>query len=166
MIVQVEQLSFSFPQGWDVVKYDDTSFYRNQFGRMWQSIRAVDLLAVSDNNVAYLVEVKDYRLATDAAPTDLPLIIAQKIFDTLAALLPCSLNANETVEQDIAAKACGCKKLVVVLHLEQPNVQVGIFRPYNRADLQQKLRQILKPIDAHPWVLQKSKMGTAAWTVT
>jgi len=35
MDIQVDSLTFSFPDSWEVSKYDEWTFYRNQFSRMW-----------------------------------------------------------------------------------------------------------------------------------
>ena len=161
----VEKLTFSFPDGWQVQKYDDSVFYKEHFVRILDSISAVDLIAVAPNKVAYLIEVKDYRLATDSGPKDLPNVVARKVLYTLAAQIPCRLMANSEAERTIAALVCECKALVIVLHLEEPTVPNGIFRPYKAADLLQKLRQILRPIHARPWVLNRSRLGDASWTV-
>lgn len=165
MIVPVERLTFTFPSGWVVLKFDDSAFYREQFSKMWQGIKSVDLVAVSTEETVYLIEVKDYRVIRDAGPSELPHVVAKKVFDTLAAQIPCRLNANDDFERQIAKRVCGARALVVVLHLEQPTKKVGIFTPYDRANLQQKLRQLLRPIHARPWVVQKNSMSTAAWNV-
>jgi len=163
--VSVERLSFTFPDKWEVQKFDDSTFYRMQFGKMWQEIKAVDLIAMSMTETAFFIEVKDYRIGINTAPSGLPKVVAEKVFDTLAAQIPCRLNGNDAFEKHMAERVCKASALVVVLHIEQPTRPVGIFRPYDRANLQQKLRQLLKPIHAHPWVLQMTSMGNADWTV-
>lgn len=166
MDIEVERLTFHFPDTWFVIKFDDTKFYRQQFSRMWQPIKSVDLVAVSNARAAFLIEVKDYRVTVDAGPSELPQIVAQKVFDTLAAQVPCRINANEELEQLVASKVCRCESLSVVLHLEEPTRHTGLFRPYNVANLQMKLRQLLRPIHAHPQVLSMARMGAASWSVS
>jgi hypothetical protein len=165
LTLDVENLSFTFPDTWTVIKFDDTVFYRGQFGKMWEGIKAVDLVAVSDDRTAYLIEVKDYRVAREPGPKELPHLVAAKVFDTLAAQIPCKLNANEDAEQAIAKRVSECLKLVVVLHVEQPLFNKGIFRPYDPANLQNKLRELIKPIHARPLVLHRQAMGGVLWTV-
>lgn len=50
----VDGLNFDFPDNWQVSQYDNWSFYRNQVARMWNGIKALDLLAVDPkkNSVA------------------------------------------------------------------------------------------------------------------
>lgn len=45
--IDVDGLTFSFGERWQVSKYDEWSFYRNQFSRQSNSIAAVDLLVLS-----------------------------------------------------------------------------------------------------------------------
>jgi len=165
LTINVDSLSFSFPDLWNVVKFDDTAFYRRQFGKMWQGIKAVDLLAVSDDGTAYLIEVKDYRNSSQKGPDELVGMVAAKVFDTLAAQIPCKLNANDDVEKRIATLVSECRKLVVVLHVEQPVVPLGIFRPYLPANLQDKLRRRVRPIHAHPLVIHRRAMAGVLWKV-
>ena len=166
MEIKVEQLIFDFPGSWYAMKFDDSNYYRRQFGRMWQRISSVDLVAVSNDGIAFFIEVKDYRLARESGPSELPEIVAHKVFDTLAAQIPCKLHATEEDERLICKKVCLASDLIVVLHLEQPQTRVGIFRPYDRALIQQKLRQLLKPVHARPWVLCMDSMGNAPWSVS
>ena len=58
--IEVDGLTFTFPDSWKVSKYDDWAFYRNQFSKIKNGIKAVDLLAI-ENQVTWLIEVKDYR---------------------------------------------------------------------------------------------------------
>jgi hypothetical protein len=165
--IQVDGLSFSFPEGWLASKYDDWSFYRNQFSRMWNGIKSLDLLAVDPQKTGWLIEVKDYRLNTRTKPSDLGNEVAHKVFDTLAALVPARLYRAHAGEQAMAKALLGARKYRVVLHLEQP-LKHSRLRPraINPADIQLKLRQLLKPIDARPLVVEKSSMGMLAWRVT
>jgi hypothetical protein len=132
---------------------------------MWNGIKAVDLLAVSDDKIAYLIEVKDYRMSIESGPEELPRLVAEKVFDTLAAQIPCKLNANEVSEREIAGLVAECRQLVIVLHIEQPIIPKGIFRPYLPVNLQSRLRQKLKAIHAHPLVLHRKGMAGVSWTV-
>lgn len=162
----VEGLDFDFSDGWHVGKFDDWVFYRKQFSRMWNGIKSIDLLAICPAKTAWFIEVKDYRAHPRTKPTELADEVAQKVFDTLAALLPAKLHATEAEEKDLAHAVLKARKIRVVLHLEQP-VKQSKLRPraINPADVKQKLRQILKPIDAHPFVAEKAAMGSLEWTV-
>ena len=163
----VDGLYFNFPDGWHVSKYDDWSFYRNQFSRMWNGIKSLDLLALSPAKTAWLIEVKDYRLCQRTKPSELSEEIAKKVFDTLAALLPAKVNAGDAGEVAISRRILDSNKLRVVFHLEQPAKHSKLRpRAINPADVQMKLRQILKPIDAHPILAEMARMGDLEWSVT
>lgn len=162
--IQVDSLIFRFPNNWQVAKYDDWGFYRTGFSRMWDGIKSIDLLAVDPRKTAWLIEAKDYRNNPRTKPSDLSEEVARKVFDTLAALLPAKINASEPSERSIAKTVLNAKKLRVALQLEQP-VKHSKLRPraINPADIQQKLRQLLKPIDVHPSVVERGRMGALVW---
>jgi hypothetical protein len=159
--ITVEKLIFSFPHGWQVSKYDDCSFYRNQFARQGDGIKAVDLIAISNETDAFLIEVKDYRHPSTKRklPSELPEIIAGKVRNTLAAMLPARLNANDSAEKNFAASVLVCHSLKVVLHIEQKRHAI------DPADIMQKLRGKLRAIDAHPKIVSMAQMQNLAWTV-
>jgi hypothetical protein len=167
--LEIGKLTFTFPKKWKASKYDDWSFYRNQFGKMRDGIKAVDVLACDDEGTAWLIEVKDYRANARTKASDLGDEIAQKVFDTLAALLPAAVNGNQQTERELARSLCAAKKLRVVLHLEQPKVRSPLHpRPIDPALIAQKLRQLLKPVDAHPMVLEmeSERMNVVKWAVS
>ncbi len=165
---KIDGITFDFPDNWNVGKYDDWSFYRNQFSRMWNGIKAVDLIAVDPAaNSLWLIEVKDYRVNQRTKPSDLGEEVALKVFDTLAGMLPAKVHANDVAEQNMAIHALSCKYLRVVLHLEQPRKHSKLFpRSIDPANLQQKIRQLVKPIDAHPRVVEIASMDRLSWTTT
>lgn len=164
---QVDGLTFSFPAGWQISKYDDWAFYRNRFVKMWDGIKAVDLLALSDDRIVWFIEVKDYRRHSRTKPSGLAAEVGSKVFDTLAAMLPARLGAQDDEEHRFAKMVGRAKKLRVVLQLEQPLKHSKMFpRAIDPADVNQSLRQMLKPIDAHPLVVETSRMPGMAWTVT
>lgn len=157
--IAVEKLTFSFPDHWQVSKYDDWSFYRNQFAKQGDGIKAVDLLAVSDEKDAFLIEVKEYRYADSEPPSALADIVAGKVRDTLAALLPARLNANDSDEKSLAQTFLGCRTLRIVLHIEQKRNAI------DPADIMQKLKSKIRAIDAHPKIVSMAKMQNLDWTV-
>lgn len=163
----VDGLIFDFPDDWQVSKYDDWSYYRNQFTRMWNGIKALDLLAVDPAKTAWLIEVKDYRVNPRTKPSDLGEEVAHKVFDTLAAILPAKTQANDASEKQMCRAIAASRVLRVVLHLEQPAKHSKLRpRAINPADLKQKIRQLLKPVDAHPLVVEKNFMGALGWNVS
>lgn len=165
--LNVDGLLFDFPDDWQVGKYDDWSFYRNQFSRMWNGIKSLDLLAIDSDKTAWLIEVKDYRVNSRTKPSDLGEEIAHKAFDTLAAIIPAKIHATDPNEKRLSRAVSASSKLRVVLHLEQPEKHSKLRpRAINPADVQQKIRQLLKPVDAHPLVVEMKEMRNLEWNVS
>lgn len=164
--LNVDGLNFDFPDDWQIGKYDEWTFYRAQFSRMRDGIKALDLLAVDPDKTTWLIEVKDYRRTSRTKPSDLGEEIAHKVFDTLAAIIPAKIYTNNSDEQRLAHAVSTSCKLRVVLHLEQPEKHSKLRpRAINPADVQQKMRQLLKPVDAHPMVVYMGLMTGLKWQV-
>lgn len=126
--IQESNLTFSFPNDCEVGKYDEWSFYRKQFQSTAGGSKAVDILCIA-GNVAWLIEVKDYRCYEYENDIDLFYDqVAKKIRDTLADLAAASANANNKCERYIAQRALAVRQWRVVLHLEQP-IQASRLRP-------------------------------------
>ncbi len=161
-----QTLTFSFPDDWHISQYDEWAFYRNRFSKMHEGIKGVDLLAVDPASTAWFIEVKDYRKQSRTKPLPLAEEIFGKVYDTLAAIVPAKCNA-ENEEQSHAEKVAHCKKIRVVLHLEQPPVPSKLFpKKFDLSNVQQQLRIRLKPIDAHPYVIDSQTMPIALpWSV-
>lgn len=160
-------LTFSFPDHCEASKYDDWSFYRSQFNSVAGGSKAVDILCLADN-VAWLIEVKDYRRHPREKRIDLGDEVASKVRDTLAGLATASANANNDDERVLARRALAQRRWRVALHLEQPNVRSRLRpRPFNVADIVSKLRsKTLKAVDAHPVVLDcGAPRPDIPWTV-
>ncbi len=159
------ELSFSFPDSWQVTKYDGWEFYREHFAKQGDGIKAVDLLAILiaiPNGIgAFLIEAKDYRHpdALPVLPSKLADDVARKVRDTLAAVLPARLNAQVEAEQSFANSVLACRTLTVVLHVEQKSDAIDL------AELKQKLRGKLRAVDANPKIVSKTQMQNLAWTV-
>jgi hypothetical protein len=170
--INVDGLLFSFHDQWVLGKYDEWSFYRNRWSRMWNDIKAVDVVAVDPDRTGWLIEVKDYtKMDHDQderpAATDLGHAVAHKVFDTLAAMLPASVNATGDDEKKVASSMIRVKSLRVVLHLEQPATRTRLRpRAIDPANIRQKLKQLLKPIDPRPVVVDMQEMGRLDWTVS
>lgn len=162
--VSVDSLVFSFPDDWHVTKFDDWVYYRMQFQQ--ECIKGIDLLAIAPNGTLWLIEGKDYRQhsrSSGKGPIDRE--IQFKVIDTLAALLPASLRANEMGERKIAADALHCKKIRIVFHCEQPLHPSKLFpTSFDPADVQQRLRTLLKAIDPHMRVVNMCS-SKLLWTV-
>lgn len=163
-VLQIERLTFAFPAHWQASKFDDWGFYRNHFVRQRNDIQAVDILALSPDQIAFFIEVKDYRHPQAEKPSALPESIANKVFCTLAALLPARLNGNTLEhERTLSQAVLNCHRLHVVVHIEQP---VAHQPKVNLADIKQKLKQLLRAIDAHPKIVSMQRPQTMAWLVT
>ncbi|MBF0291348.1 MAG: hypothetical protein HQK86_04250 [Nitrospinae bacterium] len=157
------KLTFKFPSKWQVAKYDDWSFYRNQFQRI-DGTKGVDILAIDTDKCIWAIEVKDYRQHLRSKVIDLPGEVACKARNTLAGLFAAHVNANDADEKRFAGDALVSKRIRVVLHLEQPSKHSKLFpRAIDPADIKQKLKQLLKAIDPHPDVIEIGRMGTVAW---
>lgn len=166
MRIEVDGLTFDFPDSWKVDKYDEWAFYRNQFSKMWDGIKAVDLIAINEREI-WLIEVKDYRQSQRTKPQDLSEEVAQKVFSTLAAMLPATVNASDNSECDFAREVLKGNQLHVVLHLEQPRQHSRLFpRAIDPANVELKLRSSIKPIDPRPKVVESTNMRGLEWSVT
>ena len=171
-MMQIEEgaLTFSFPDQCEAGKYDDWSFYRNQFQSVAGGSKAVDVLCLA-GGVAWLVEIKDYRQHSRTKPIDLCDEVARKVRDTLSGLAAASANANNPDEQALARQALAMRRWRVALHLEQPNVASRLRpRAIDPASMTSKLRKELKAglkaIDAHPKVVDRQRPHPdVPWTV-
>ena len=159
-------LTFSFPNHCEAGKYDDWSFYRNQFQSVAGGSKAVDVLCLA-HGVAWLVEVKDYRKHPRTKPIDLWEEVARKARDTLSGLAAASANADDADEQAFARRALKMRGWRVALHLEQPNAASRLRpRAVDPASVKSKLRRGLKAIDAHPAVVDRQTPHPGIpWTV-
>lgn len=166
-VIQEGNQIFHFSEGAMATKYDEWAHYRNQFGKSYQGIKAVDILCVKDS-IAWIIEIKDYRQDCQITPSELAEVVAYKVRDTLAGLVSAKFNANDSDEKLMAKNVLKCKKLRVVLHMEQPE-GVSKLRPkaIDPAVVLQKLKLLVKSIDAHPCVVdQNSLRPEMEWTVT
>ncbi|RLT38303.1 MAG: hypothetical protein DWI57_12275 [Chloroflexi bacterium] len=165
--MQVESLSFQFPDTWAVTRYDDWSFYKNRFKDACGGNKAIDLLALDPvDRTLWLIEVKDYRRHPREKVIELWDEIALKSRDTLAGLVAARFN-GEDAERKQALRSLQARRLRIVFHLEQPEKHSKLFpRSFDPANIQQKLRQIVRPIDPHALVVEKNQMGQVLWVVT
>jgi len=162
------KLKFDFPAGYEIEKYDNWSFYINQFQKVAES-KAVDFIVYSPNaSTVWLLEVKDYRLNSRTKEIPVENEIAQKIRDTLAGMVAARSNTNVSHERGFAQRCLTPGiRFNVVLHIEQPKHPSRRFpREYDLADILQKLKALIKPIDAHPKVVEiATTVGRLPWNV-
>lgn len=161
------RLTFAFPAGAQASKYDDWAFYRNQFNAAFGGSKAVDFV-FADSDAAWLIEVRDYRHHARTKPQELGEEVAHKVRDSLAGLACAAANANNPDEKNLAHKLLQKRCWRVVLHLEQP-AKTSRLRPkaIDPAHVLLSMKKLLKPIDAHPSVVDQHTLKTAmCWTVT
>lgn len=167
MNVREKGLTFRFPDGWAVAKYDTWEYYRQHFIKCRDGLKAIDFVAVDPSDTVWLIEVKDYRLHPRTKTVDLAPEMVGKVVDTLAALLPAGVHATVADEAEVARRALHSRSIRVVLHLEQPEEQPPLpFRAINLLDVQQKLRMRLRAIDPNPVVVEMKNMAALPWSVT
>jgi hypothetical protein len=165
-VITEGRLTFTFNTGCNVSKYDDWSFYRNQFQSVCGSEQAVDIICFEGNDI-WLIEVKDYRLPGTKKVINLYKSLSKKVRDTLAGLVAAQCNANDQMEKQFAHDSLRTRRINLVFHIEQPLKISKLFpRAIDPADLMQKLKGQLKAIDAHPKIInQYTVKANMPWTV-
>jgi hypothetical protein len=157
-ILSEGRLQFIFGESCLAEKYDDWSFFRNQFQSTCGGAKAVDMVCLS-NHVCWLIEIKDYRVHQRTKPQDLADEIAAKVKDTLAGLFAAKTMANELTESAFSKKAINSNSIKVVLHLEQPEKKSKLRpRAIDLATLKQSLKRQLRAIDAHPSIVGRQTL--------
>ena len=160
------KLTFDFPIGWIAEKYDDWVFHIGSFQNVCGGAKAIDILAVEPASCCWLIEVKDHRTGHQTSAVKLAEVVAQKVRDSLAGLATARVRATG-VERLAADGGLDCPDLRVVLHLEQPAATSPLYRSaISRANVLQRLRQLVKPIDPHPLVVDLNGSQNLPWTVT
>lgn len=162
-----DALTFTFPEASMASKYDDWSHYRNQFQAACGGTKAVDLVYV-DQGVAWLIEIKDYRVHRRTKAIDLADEIAIKVRDTLAGLMSAQCQANDPDEKRCAKAIVRASRIRIVCHLEQPakhsRLRPRVIEPDK---LVLKLRTLLKAIDPHPTVVDRHSLQPSMnWNVS
>lgn len=112
------KLTFTFPNSWQALKYDETSFYQKHFQKLGES-RCVDIVAfeTGTDDQLWLLEVKDYRLHPRSKTEELFGEIARKVRDTLANLY-LALRHEEADCYAFAQLASRKQTIRVVRHFE------------------------------------------------
>ena len=185
------QLQFDFPAAWEASQFDRWSFYTGQFARFGESEigctkkgchgvahcdvcntkriagnRGIDILAIGPSSECWLIEIKDYRNTLVTRFEFLADEVALKVRDTLSCLVAAKLNANLEAEKTRAVQALRCSSMRVVLHLEVPPSNRPLLpAETQRANLQQRLRQLVKALDSRAQVVSLGGMNGVAWQV-
>lgn len=158
---------FDCPTADCATKYDDWSYYRNQFNAAFGGTKAVDILFQQGHD-AWLIEVKDYRQHRRGKLVDLGEEVAIKVRDSLAGLVGATAQANDSDEKNFAKTFLCKRRFHVVLHLEQPAKHSRLFpQVVDPAKVHLKLKQWLKALDAHPKVVDKTTIRSSGlnWSV-
>lgn len=159
-------LEHRFEPEWLASKYDEWPFYRNHFKGSCCGNKAVDFLAQDPQETLWLVELKDYRAHPRTKPIDVVDEVALKVRDSLAGLFAASKWPSHHVHVAHAQRHLGAKRMRVVLHYEQPRAHSKMFpRTHELSLLQQKLKQLVRVIDAHPLVVDLGSAGHLPWSV-
>ena len=165
--IEVGDLTFLFPEDSEATKYDDWEFYTKKFQKIKDGTKAVDILCVVPD-VAWLIEVRDYREHDRTKPSDLSEEIAGKVRDTLAGLAAASANAESNGEREIAKRALRRRCWRVVLHLEQMQATGSALWPrgIDNAKVLQKLRGRRYAVDQNAMVRNRnSSADEVPWEV-
>lgn len=161
-----QTLKFVFPDGWQAVKWDDTSFYRNHFQGFADS-KSVDIVAFSpSSSELWLIEVKDYRNHRRSKREDIFDEIAKKVRDTLACL--CLAKSKPEIEvHEFAQQAVTKPNIRVVLHMEQIKLPFRQHSPVVKRDnARLKLKQAVKVVDPHALFCEMSSIHPSCpWQV-
>ena len=171
--ISVDSRVFHFPDGWRVMKYDDTPYYQNHLKneKGWKrGMKGVDLIAYNPGDrTLYLIESKDYRVHGRENPTSPEREFFDKVMDTLTGLVPTALcsTTNAAGERDLQTGIKNAQKLRLIYQFEQPAKHSKLFpRVYDPADMQSKLKKELKCFDPHILVIEASTQHKVAWTVS
>ena len=164
--IEEGDLKFTFPDHCEADKYDEWSFYRNQFQSVAGGSKAVDIVCLS-GDTAWLIEIKDYRRHPRTKVIDIDDELARKVRDTLAGLAAASSNANIHDERTLAERALQTRRWRVALHLEQPNARSRLRpQPFDVANVLSKMGKKVKAVDAHPLILDReADRRDVPWTV-
>lgn len=158
-------LEFVFAEDCTATKYDEWSFYRNQFANVpnRRGSKAVDFLCIHQD-IAWLIEVKDYRAHRRDKDIGIAEEVALKVRDTLAGLAAARLNSSSLEERSAARRAL-TKQWRIALHLEQP-IHPNRLHPVvmERAPVLEALTMAVRAIDPHPIVVDSSSEG-GPWRV-
>lgn len=167
-------LRFTFPPRWRVLRPARSSFYRRHFQGLAGGCKETDFVAYDpDLRVLWLIEVKDYSVHGRTKSLDIVDEMAAKCRDVLALVAAAAAldRAASTPDREQAGdfwRGTGqCRQLRVALHCELPPHQSKLFPGVrDQANLQQRLRQSLKPIDRKAILTDLAMAGGVGWSVT
>lgn len=172
--LDVDGSVFSFPDGWEVSKYDEWAYFKNVLEKIvdpnGRGLHGCDIVAL-DGSRLWLIEAKDYAYREARVPQNLVAIVAEKVIDTLAGLH--SGAKNEHDHQDFCHRAVHMSRLGVALRIDLPGAQPNANKMAKEAaikamaDYQQEFRQVLKRVfnDGVYVVTGREDDAVVPWTV-
>jgi hypothetical protein len=174
--LQVDSLAFKFEPSVSAGIYDHWKHYTTVWNAPPGGQKAVDVVAVDGvppQGTVWLIEAKDFRVITNPPkPSNiagLAPFVADKASHTLAGLADASNNAVVLGEKQLATDALASASRRIVLHLEpHTGAHTALFPAGFAASVLQKLRQLVKAIDANPLVLNiaNTPISGVPWTVS
>ena len=165
--VNIDGKQFTFPDGWQVLKYDDCSFHRNQFQSFAGGSKALDAVALAPDHIVWLIEVKDYSGSRRSKAGTVFSEVAAKVRATLAGLAVARVRASDNGEREFAHEALGASSLRVALHLDQPGQSSRLFKQViDPKTARTQLRRELRAVDPHAMCYGHGVAGNLSpWTV-
>ncbi len=165
--MKIKEGNINFDFNFDtVIKLDDTTYYREDFIKLQNGIKAVDILCCN-NNSNYFIEIKDYTYPNTKSLKLLDFIsaIISKIIGSLAILYPMSLNATEQ-EKKILEKFLLNKSLKLILHLKLPPPRNTLDQSnWNLLNLKLELKRKLKNVVNNVITTSETDMRNLPWRV-
>lgn len=166
VVKDVDGIRFTFPADWRALKYDDSSFHRNQFQGLAGGSKALDLVAMAPDRTLWLIEAKDYGRHRRQKAGSVFAEVASKLRATLAGLATARVRANEPAEQTFADAAMRSTTMRVALHLNQAARQSRLFpQAIDPKSATLQLRREVHAIDPHPICYGRGVgMNPTPWT--
>jgi hypothetical protein len=179
------QFTFSFPETWYLLKYDDRhkpGFYKTRM-EVIDGTKGVDFVAGLPPHFAqvWLLEIKDFRdyqeeLDAELKAGTLVLEVVQKAVHTCAGLYLAACGQHESIAPDLRTATLRPPQWKLVLFLqqdplpdsphEQTNKKAFHNRVVQRQDIAKKLRAKLKPLGIGSELAELDQLPrNAGWTV-
>ncbi len=140
---------YSFPDGWQALKWDDTDFHKKLFQSFGGASKAAEFVVFDEKgDKLWLIECKDFRPNGRSKSIDLCDEIAEKFKSTLAALV-CARNADDVAIKRFSRMALKKTRLRCAVHWEHPLKPHHLWPSDNmsRAAMRDKLQQRLYVAD-------------------
>jgi len=153
---------FEFPDHWEALLYDEPNgFYRRVFKQFADS-KSIDIAALGSDGTLWLIEVKDYRVHRRAKKQSVYDELQKKVRDTLACMF---FGAIKKCSFEV--RASQCRRIKVVLHLEQREKRSKLHQPVNdRRNGTLKLKQAFRQFGLDAILCDQANIpNQCAWRV-